>query len=146
MYLLNACFETLILRKEIESHRSPSSSSKKCRTKVTPKRNLSEMPLKQSQYKQSQYWDSEQSRTLGSQHRQLQATRMPAPQTPNVSQEIHDDQDEEVIEILDDDDDIEEDTVREVPERVTKKKVIQVKVEDESEVRALKTLGFRVCS
>ena len=105
------------------------------------------MPLKQSQYKQSQYWDSEQSRTLGSQHRQLQATRMPVPQTPNVSQEIPVDQDEEVIEILDDDDDdIEEDKVREVPERVKKKKVIQVKVEDESEVSALKTLGFRVCS
>ena len=72
---------------------------------------------------------------------------MPVPQTPNVSQEIPVDQDEEVIEILDDDDDdIEEDKVREVPERVKKKKVIQVKVEDESEVSALKTLGFRVCS
>ena len=71
---------------------------------------------------------------------------MPVPQTPNVSQEIHDDQDEEVIEILDDDDDIEEDNVREVPNRIKKKKVIQVKVEDESEVSALKTLGFRVCS
>ena len=31
-------------------------------------------------------------------------------------------------------------------ERPRRKKVVQVKVEDESEVSALKTLGFRVCS
>ena len=105
------------------------------------------MPLKQYQYKQSQYWDSQQSRTQESQHRQLQVTRLQAPQTPDVSREVQNDEDEDVIDILDDDsDDNEDDNVIEVPERIKKKKVIQVKVEDESEVSALKTLGFRVCS
>ena len=142
-------FLGIVLWKHIESRPSPSSSAKKCRTKVTPKRNLSEMPLKQYQYKQSQYWDSQQShsqhsRTQQSQHRQIDVTRSMVPQTPNISQEIQDDQDEDVIEILDDEN--EDDIVREAPERIKKKKVIQVKVEDESEVSALKTLGFRVCS
>ena len=104
------------------------------------------MPLKQYQYKQSQYWDSQQSRTQQSQHRQIQVSRLQAQQTPNVSQEMQDDKDEDVIDILDDDDDNEGDNVIEFPERIKKKKVIQVKVEDESEVSALKTLGFRVCS
>ena len=105
------------------------------------------MPLKQYQYKQSQYWDSQQSqhsRTQQSQHRQIQVTRPQVPQTPNIPQEIQNDQVEDVIEILDDEN--EDDIVREAPERIKKKKVIQVKVEDESEVSALKTLGFRVCS
>ena len=62
-----------------------------------------------------------------------------------MSQTNQGDKDEDVIEIIDDDDDV-EDNVVEIPERIPKKKVIQVKVEDESEISALKTLGFRVCS
>ena len=70
-------------------------------------------------------------------------------------------EEEDIVEILDDEDC---DGVEEVhqgqgagggdswvgvvapPGQKTKKKVVQVKVEDESEVSALKTLGFRVCS
>ena len=136
------------LTRQIESRHSPStpgSSAKKCRTKVTPKRNMSEMPLKQYQYKQSQYWNSQQSEILGSAHRQPQNDGLQDPQTQNMSQTNQGDKDEDVIEIIDDDDDV-EDNVVEIPERIPKKKVIQVKVEDESEISALKTLGFRVCS
>ena len=93
------------------------------------------MPLKQSQYKQSQYWDSPQSRTQDLQQRQLPISRLQ--EEPQASK------DEDVIEILDEDD---ESPAIEVPERPKRKKVVQVKVEDESEVSALKTLGFRVCS
>ena len=54
---------------------------------------------------------------------------------------------EDVIEILDEDGDGGGGgPAIEVPERPKRKKVVQVKVEDESEVSALKTLGFRVCS
>ena len=105
---------------------------------MTPKRNLSEMPLKQSQYKQSQYWDSPQSRNQDSpQQRQLPISRLQ--EEPQASK------DEDVIEILDEDNEGGDPAI-EVPERPKRKKVVQVKVEDESEVSALKTLGFRVCS
>ena len=69
------------------------------------------------------------------QQRQLPISRLQ--EEPQASK------DEDVIEILDEDD---EGPAIEVPERPKRKKVVQVKVEDESEVSALKTLGFRVCS
>ena len=96
------------------------------------------MPLKQSQYKQSQYWDSPQSRSKDLQQRQLPVSRLQ--EEPQASK------DEDVIEILDEDGDGGGGPAIEVPERPKRKKVVQVKVEDESEVSALKTLGFRVCS
>ena len=80
--------------------------------------------------------------------------------TPVATPEKVNQDEEDVVVILDDEDD---NHVGEVdlqgpgagdswvgvvatPGQKAKKKVVQVKVEDESEVSALKTLGFRVCS